>query len=186
MIPVSMKLVPVGTDAQYVRPGDFILCHRKGFASWAIRTGEALKGGQGSVVSHAAFVEGGRMGQDTMLIEALTKGVVRTPLTDYRQIEYWIVRTGLEGDDQAQAVNFARSCVGQEYGFATDAGIALRFMTPGHGLWFGMDGTQICSGLVAQAQVRGWVIYPFEPSSCAPSQLFDFYMQLSRASWIHP
>ena len=162
--------VPIDEDAQDVRPGDFLLCHRKGFASWCIRAGERLKGARGAKVSHAAFCET----PDT-LIEALTKGVVRTPLSAYREVEYWIVRTELQAEDQDQAVEFARSCVGQRYGFLTDFGIALRFLTPGRGLWLGMDGTEICSGLVAQTQVRGWANFPGDPAAMSPSELFDHY-----------
>jgi hypothetical protein len=177
----TMELVPIGTDAQNVRAGDLILCHRKGFASWCIRTGEWIKYRKGAVVSHAAFVETSSMPTygnvaPPMLIEALTRGVVRTPLSDYRHIEYWIVRTHLQADDQLQAVRFAQSCIGQKYGFSTDVGLAVRFLTPGDGS-FGLlsDGTKICSGFCAQTQVRGWTIYPFEPSDCAPTQLFNFY-----------
>jgi hypothetical protein len=111
-----------------------------------------------------------------MLIEALTRGTVRTPLSAYREVEYWIVRTGLEGVDVDQAVAFARSCLGDEYGFLTDLGIGLRFLTPGRGLWFGMSGTEVCSGLVAQAEVRGPVIYPWDPASCSPGDLLRFYV----------
>jgi hypothetical protein len=171
---MAVELVPMGRDAANVSPGDFLLCHRRGFVSACIRAGERIKTGKGSVVSHAAFIE--TAGDDPTLIEALTKGVCRTPLSAYRHVEYWIVRTKLTGDDQLQAVAFAQSCVGDKYGFATDLGIAIRFLTPGKGLWFGAGGTQICSGLVAQTQVRGWVNYPFEPAPCAPSDLFDFYI----------
>jgi uncharacterized protein YycO len=135
-----------------------------------IRWGEAIRFGQDSFWSHAAFCET----PDT-LIEALTHGVRRTPLQAYQPIEYAIVHTHLQGDDQAQAVSFAQSCVGQRYGFSTDLGIALRFLTPGRGLWFGMDGTEICSGLVAQAMVRGWANFLHNPASLSPSELGQYY-----------
>lgn len=164
-----LEHVPAGTDAADAQPGDFILCHRAGFVSRVIRLGERLRLRQADV-SHAAFCENAGT-----LIEALTRGVKRTPLAAYRHIEYWIVRAGLDPQDQAQAVAFARSCVGEQYGWLTDLGIALRFLTPGHGLWFGSDGTEICSGLVAQAEVRGWVNYPVQPAAISPQELFGFY-----------
>src|ERR1035437_1153273 len=133
---MAKELVPIGTTATDPRPGDFILCHRKGLASKLIRAGEYVHERQGAVVSHAAFIE-----TPTTLIEALTRGVVRTPLEDYRDIEYWIVRTGLPPLDQHQAVAFAQSCVGQKYGFVVIFGVALRYLTWGEGLWFGMNGT---------------------------------------------
>lgn len=175
---MTIELVPAGQDAIGAQPGDLILCHRKGFASACIRFGERLKTGKGAVVSHAAFVATHYMGHEATLIEALTKGVCVTPLSAYRHVEYWIVRTGLQGNDRAQAVSFAQSCLGQKYGWSTIIGLALRFCTPGKGLpGLLSNGTKICSGLVAQTQVRGWTIYPFEPASCAPSDLFNFYSQ---------
>jgi hypothetical protein len=164
-----IERVPAGENAAGVMPGDFILCHRRGFVAWMIRLGERLRLHRADV-SHAAFCEDA----DT-LIEALTHGTTRTPLNAYRDIEYWIVRALLVGDDAEQAVVFARTCLGATYGFVTDLGIALRFLTPGRGLWFGMTGTEICSGLVAQTQVRGWAIFPVEPAAISPQELFDFY-----------
>ncbi len=164
-----IEQVPIGQTAQNVKPGDFILCHRKGFASAAIRLGERIRFKRG-LVSHAAFCE-----DSTTLIEALTHAVVRTPLTAYDHIEYWIVRMHLHPVDQDQIVTFAMSCVGQHYGFLTDLGIALRFLTPGSGLWFGMNGTEICSGLVAQAMVRGWDNFPVNPAAMSPQELYDYY-----------
>ena len=167
-----VELISAGQDAQNVRPGDFILCHRRGFASWVIRVGTRSRW------SHAAFV-GDYTPDGKILIEALTRGVVRTPLSAYRGIEYAIVRTGLQGDDQAQAVAFAQSCVNDGYGWGTDiiipAGIVMRYLTPGRGLWFGMDGTEICSGLVAQTQVRGWANYKYNPASMSPEDLWQAY-----------
>jgi hypothetical protein len=168
--PQCYEISPAGSTPASVRPGDFILAHRKGFASWAIRTGERIRYGKGANWSHAAFCETG----DTV-IEALTKGVARNPLSTYHGVEYALVHTGLYGDDQQQAIAFARSCVGQEYGFLIDLGIALRFLTPGRGLWFGASGTEICSGLVAQAMTRGWMIFDENPASISPSELAIAY-----------
>jgi len=168
-----MEHVPAGQDATGVMPGDILLCHRRGFVPWVIRLGERLRLRHADV-SHAAFCD-----TPSSTIEALTRGVARAPLTAYRGIEYWIVRTGLTGDDAAQAVAFARSCVGDEYGWLTDLGIALRFLTPGRGLWFGVEGTQICSSLCAEALVRGWVIYPVDAASISPQELFSFYASTS-------
>lgn len=159
----------MGQDATGVMPGDMILLRRSGFVSWVIRVGERLRLRRADV-SHTAFCESSQV-----LIESLTRGTVRTQLSAYRHTEYWIVRAGLTGDDALQAVAFARSCVGEQYGWLTDLGIALRFLTPGRGLWFGMNGTAICSGLCAEAQVRGWAIYPVDAAAISPQELFDHY-----------
>lgn len=162
----TYEVYPLGVDVPNAQPGDFILCHRKGLMSAIIRTGERIKFRSGSRWSHAAFVET----SDT-LIEALTGGVTRTPLAAYRNIEYVLVRTHLAPQDAAQAVKFAQSCLGNPYGYIDAIGLGLRFLIPGRGLWFGTIGTNICSGLVASTQVRGWKIYTVEPASISPAEL---------------
>jgi uncharacterized protein YycO len=153
-----------------IRPGDFLLCHRPGFVSRCIRLSERIKFKGGSNWSHAAYCET----PDT-IIEALTKGVVRNPISVYDGTEYVVVHTDLHGDDLQQATNYARAMVGKRYGFLTDLGIFLRFLTPGRGLWFGMTGSEICSGLVAQAMTRGWMIFDENPASLSPSELAIAY-----------
>lgn len=164
------EVVPVGQDASNPQPGDFLLCHRKGFASAVIRWGERIRFRSGARWSHCALIET----PDT-IIEALTKGVVRNPLSNYRHIEYILVRTELSQEDQAQAIAFARSCIGEPYSFLTDFAIAIRFLTPGRGLWFGLNGSQICSGLVAQALTRGWAIFSKNPASISPAEVAQDY-----------
>lgn len=165
---IAPELVPVGQDAQGVRAGDFILCHRRGLVSALIRLGERLRLRRAEV-SHAALCRA-----DGYVYEALVRGVCVTPLAAYRDVEYWIVRMEMQTTDQRQAIRFARSCVGERYGWLTIVGIALRFLTPGRGLWLGMDGTEICSGLVAEALVRGWSIFRHNPGSLTPQELFDY------------
>ena len=166
---MSYEICPPGVTGQ-AKPGDFLLCHRRGFASWAIRTGERIRYGKGANWSHAAFCET----SDT-IIEALTGGVARNSLDVYHDVEYALVHADLHGDDQQQAINFCRSMVGAKYGFLADFGIALRFLTPGRGLWFGMNGSEICSGLVAQAMTRGWMIFADNPASLSPAELAMAY-----------
>lgn len=166
----SYQVVPIGQDAQDALPGDFILCHRRGPASAFIRWGERIRFRSGARWSHAAYIET----PDT-IIEALGRGVVRNPLHVYRDIEYVLVHTYLSPEDLAQATAFVHTCLGQHYGFMIDAGIGLRFLMPGRGLWFGMNGTEICSGLVAQAQTRGWANFPRNPASISPAELAEAY-----------
>jgi hypothetical protein len=171
---------PPGVDAACPQPGDFILVCRRGIVSTLIRWGERLRLHSGARWTHAAFVEDA----DT-LIEAVTSGVRRAPISEYRDFEYVLVRTGMSqsgADDAAQAVAFASSCVGQRYGFATIVGIALRFLTPGRGLALGLNGTEICSGLVAQALVRGWANFPVNPASITPAELAEHYQVPDRPS----
>ncbi len=159
------------------QPGDFILCHRKGFASAFIRWGERIRFRSGARWSHVIFVV-----SDTDCIEALTRGVVRTPLSAYATTDHEVVPTSLQNADLDQAIAFAQSCVGQEYGWMDIFGCALRFLTPGRGLWFGMNGTEICSGLVGQCLVRGWAIFKVNPSSMSPAELAEAYGARSEGS----
>jgi cell wall-associated NlpC family hydrolase len=151
-----------------LEPGDIIFCHRKGIVPWIIRTGQKLRNPKGSYWSHVAIVA-----REDYVIEALTRGVKRTHISEYSGIEFSVKKTSLQGMDTIQALNFAGQCVGQKYGWFTILGIALRFLTPGRGLWFGMNGSEICSGLVAQALVRGWYIFDYEPASMTPAELWE-------------
>lgn len=165
--------VPAGQDAQRPSIGDFILVNRQGVVPGLIRLGQWLRPSQRpwARFSHVACIAT----PDGELIEALTRGVVRSPLSDYRDVSYVLVRAGLDEHDQAQALAFLQSCIGQRYGFLTDIGIALRFLTPGRGLWFGADGTQICSGMAAQMLVRGTANFKSNPASMAPAELGAYY-----------
>lgn len=160
---------PAGETAK-VQAGDFILCHRKGLASKIIRIGEKVRWPQGAYWSHAACC----INEDE-IVEALTRGVVRNPLSEYHGIPYTVVHTELNENDAMQATAFALDCVGDEYGWSVIFGIALRFLTPGRGLWFGMNGVEICSGLVAQAETRGWKIFKENPASITPTELAIAY-----------
>lgn len=165
-----------GSDSK-PNPGDILLCHRRGFVSACIRLGEALRLKGGDHWSHVAVCV-----SETEIVEALTKGVVKNPISVYQDIEYIVVHTGLTGDDAKQAVAFAESCIGQKYGWMIYPGIAMRFLTPGKGMWFGMNGTEICSGLAGQALVRGWANFPINPASLTPADLAIYYEAPTSAS----
>jgi cell wall-associated NlpC family hydrolase len=166
----NAAVVPAGYNALLARPGDVLLCHRSGFASAAIRGGERLRFQSGARWSHCALVE-----TPTTIIEALTHGVKRSSLSAYTNTDYMLIHTQLDGKDAMQAVAFAQSCIGQEYGFLTDFAIALRFLTPGRGLALSLNGTEICSGLVAQALCRGWANFPVNPASITPAEIAEYY-----------
>lgn len=135
-----------------------------------IRWGERIRFRSGSRWSHVALVE-----NDEFIIEALSKGVSRSHISVYDHTEKIIVSSGMNDQDRAQAVAFAQSCVGQKYGWITIFGIALRFLTPGRGLWFGANGSEICSGLVAQALTRGPKIFKVDPAGITPAELAEEY-----------
>jgi len=109
------------------------------------------------------------------LIEAVAQGVVRTPASFYDSYDRVLVRARLDAHDVEQALAFLRSCLGQGYGFVTFVGVALRILTPGRGLWFGLNGTEICSGLGMQAQTRGGGIPAVDPASMTPAEVAELY-----------
>lgn len=163
------EIVPPGVTTSNAREGDLIFCHRKGFVSFLIRLGESLRGEHRW--SHVAYVR-----EQYGIIEALTHGVTKSDLNKYKDIEYVLVHTGLDEVDKVQASAFVESCLGQKYGFLVILGIILRYLTPGKGLWFGMNGTEICSGLCAQAMCRGWANFPKDnPASITPSRVAKYY-----------
>jgi hypothetical protein len=163
------KYFPVGVPVEGARPGDILLSHRRGFVSSLIRYGEWIHFRAGDW-SHVAGVQ-----TPNTLIEALTRGVCQTPISVYTDIECVLIHTRLEGDDLEQGLRFLESCLGQRYGFGIIFGIGLRFLTPGRGLWFGMNGTEICSGLVAQMLCRGWAMFKIDPASITPEELGEYY-----------
>lgn len=165
----DIEIVPAGSNPVSCRPGDMLFLDRGGLVSRVIKLGERLRSGD-TRYSHVAVVV-----HDNYVVEALTMGVERDPISKYKDVEYALVHTRLDPLDQAQAVGFAVSCVGYKYGWTEILGIVLRYLTPGRGLWFGMNGTEICSGLAAQAQVRGWANYYTNPSSITPAELIAYY-----------
>jgi len=171
---MSHELVAAGAQPQGpLFPGDFILVHRTGIIPGLISLRQRLYyPAQWTRWNHAAFVAH----PDGSLIEALARaGVVHSHLWDYHASDYVLVHTDLCMADRRQAVAFAQSCVGQHYGWFTDLAIAISVAPPGKGLWFGLDGTEICSGLVAQALCRGPAIFTGNPGSVMPSGLAAYY-----------
>jgi hypothetical protein len=155
------------------RAGDLLGVERTGFVSGMIHLGQWIRPSlrPWAKLTHWAYVrtDGGH------LIEALTRGVVRSHISKYDGIRTVVIHTNLDPHDLEQANAFADSCVGMDYGWLTDASIGLRNLTPGRGWWFGMTGTQMCSGFCAETQVRGPTIYPAEPGSMQPAELGRHY-----------
>ncbi len=77
-------------------------------------------------------------------------------------------------EDRTEAVRFARTAVGDKYGWLTIANIALRLLTGGK-LAFEMDGQFICSGLVARAMERTRAIFHHNTEGIMPADLAKYY-----------
>ena len=168
---MNYEYIPAGAHPSLAaEPGDFLLVHGHTIISRLIQFGEWLRFRAGDRWTHMATLET----SDT-IIEAVAQGVVRTPLAFYDSYDRVLDRSRLDGHDVPQTVTFLRSCLGQPYGVLTFIGIALRILTPGRGLWLGLNGTEICSGLGMQAQTRGWVIPAVDPASMTPAEVAELY-----------
>jgi len=163
-----------GEAAPSFAPGDFLLTHSAGVVPAAIRLGEALRcHGRRKVYahwSHAALVTGA----DGSLIEAGGHGVGRGNVSEYTPTEYHLVHIDATDADRVEMVDFAIACVGKPYGFVTIACIIMRIVT-GLRWTFGVDGTYICSGLVAHALGRGTFIFAKDPDGMWPSDLAEAF-----------
>lgn len=155
------------------RPGDFLLTHSTGVYGFLIRFGEALRyRGQNRIFahwSHAAII----VDESGSIIEALGGGVQERNLVVYCKTEYVVVHlpSDTSTSDRLQAVEFARFCLNEPYGWMTIASVALSLLTSGT-LSFGIDGQQICSALVARCLERIGVIFrENEPWHLMPADL---------------
>lgn len=154
------------------KPGDFILTHGDFFASRLIRFGQKLRfTGQNRKYawwSHAAII----INDNGDLIEALGSGVQQTNLAKYKPREYRIVQIDNYANpiDRKQIVNFAEWCKGEPYGLVIILSIAFNLLT-GFKFTFGVEGQQICSGLVARALERTNLIFEYIPSHITPAYL---------------
>lgn len=157
------------------QPGDFILCHRHDIFSRLIRFGEALRLSkttrQYAYWNHTALV----VDKQGTIVEALAKGVQVSHVSKYQHEQYTHVRvTHTTKIERENAVKFARSCVGDSYGFLTITSVALWSLVGGKFL-VGLDGQEICSALVARALERFGCIFPKNPLRMTPSDLAEFF-----------
>ena len=110
--------------------------------------------------SHAAIVA-----EDSTVIEAEIGGIVRSPISKYREDEYHLVRLDGELDDAARArvMAYATGRIGQAFGYLDLAGTALYLLT---GRPFRMVRKQheICSSLVVRALQRGGLLLDLDPA----------------------
>ncbi|MDQ6918717.1 MAG: hypothetical protein M3Z98_05085 [Candidatus Dormibacteraeota bacterium] len=163
-----------GEAATRFKPGDFILTHRHHPVSRMIRLAQAVRGRDRkySYWSHAAVI----VAEDGSLVEAETKGVVRSPLSKYEPAEYHLVDIGdTAGEcDRRQVAAFAESLVGQPFGFLDMLSVGLSLFT-GAKINVSYESHLMCSALVARALERTDAIFRDEPSHMLPADLARFY-----------
>ncbi|HYV56265.1 MAG TPA: hypothetical protein VE911_01915 [Candidatus Nitrosopolaris sp.] len=166
------------------RRGDFVLIHGGHWTSWLIQAGQALRyrgdSRRYTYWNHAAIFSDDR----GHIIEALGGGVVERHISVYDAADYHVVFLRMADLDRDQVVAFARHCRDQDYGYLTIASLTLSLLT-GLRLGFGVDGQEICSGLVARALERAGEIFAEEPWHATPAGLAKFYGILPPDDAVH-
>jgi uncharacterized protein YycO len=156
-----------------LQPGDVVLVKTHHFVSRLIRFGQRSYGKDDAQWNHVAVYVG-----DGQIVEALTNGVELNRLDRYSTADTLYCSCPVMGgtgcgavEMRQNAAEFARSCVGEKYGYAAIAAIALKTVTKGR--WsFGVQGTTICSGLAARCLERmGYNFNPFDPAELTPAFL---------------
>lgn len=166
---MTVSLIPAGAEPATLTPGDLLFVDRPGFIPGMIKLGQRIRPDlrPWADFAHVVCVYDDR----GLAVEALTGGVCWAHTDKYLHVPYVHVATGLDEHDQVQAQDYLRRHVGDRYGFEVDAGIAMRYLTPGRGLWFGLCGTEVCSGLAAQMLTRGDWDFQVNPASMGPAEL---------------
>ena len=166
-----------GEGIQNSMPGDFVLTRGHEWTSFMIRVGERLRfrGADRKFAywNHAALltdINGG-------IIEALGSGVKAGNISKYKPIDYHVVRLdSVSDEDREHEVAFAKDCVEKQdkYGYVTILSIGLSLLFGGR-LGFGIDGQEICSGLVGRALERTGEIFEEDPWHMMPADLAAAY-----------
>lgn len=165
----NIQMAPAGQEAAGLHIGDLLFVHRPSILGWLIRMGQWLRPSlrPWSGYSHVAIITDCGGG----LIQALSEGVVRGHIEEYRPRDYVIVHTHLSPDDQHEALNFVEAQLNDSYGWTIFISTALRVLIGRWGLWIGRDKTQICSGLAAQCLERGPYVFDVEAATMCPAEL---------------
>ncbi len=166
-----------GEAPSAVRPGDFILTHRRRRPMPALITLAQRRRFRGAARtfahwSHAALV----VGSDGLLVEAEGSGVTRSPIAKYHRDEYHLVRMDGRLDERQRAVAAAAATrlVGDRFDYLVMlsltawlvTGIRVRWQRRGH---------QVCSGLVASALVEAGQRFLPDPAFMLPADLAVAY-----------
>ncbi len=163
-----------GEVATDFKPGDFILTHRRHIVSRMIRLAQKVRGRDRkySYWSHSAMI----VHADGSLVEAESKGVIRSSLSKYSPEEYHLVRLGATADDRdrRQVVAFAESLVGQPFGFLDLISVAVSLFT-GANVNISYGSHLMCSALVARALERTSALFGDEPAHMLPADLARYY-----------
>ena len=149
-----------------VRPGDILLVHSSSIQSKLIQISTK------SWWNHCAIAVSA-----VVLVEAVGSGVKTAPIDSYAALPADATRwidTGRTDGQRALAVAYALSRVGRKYNRVEISSIALGIVS-GWKFTFGVDGADICSGLVGEALERAGVTFSKDGQNLTPADLAAFY-----------
>jgi len=164
-----------GEEIEGYEGGDFLLTRGDYWTSRLIQFGQGLRTDKRYARwNHAVLV----LNEQGDIAEALSDGVVCNHISKYTAPACHLVKITASDQDRSQMMEFAesvlRSCDRTEYGWLTILSIILTLLT-GSRLVFGMVGTAICSGFVAEALVRTGEIFDKPSSHMMPADLAAHY-----------
>lgn len=160
-----------GEEPCRLSPGDFILAHRHHLLAGLISFAERRRfHGRDAVYahwSHTAVVDA-----EGTVIEAEIRGIVRSPISKYRDDEFHLVRLGDELDRAARerVVGYARSQIGQAFGYLDMAAVAV-YLLAGRPVHWVRGHHEICSSLVVRALQAGGLVKELDPALTLPADL---------------
>lgn len=146
-------------------PGSIALFHSKGFLGKLIRFGERIRGKKGTYWNHAGVI----IDEAGNTVEALGHGVMNDELGTR---DFTILNPADMSDLQrAKVVTFAKSCLGDHYGYLTIVSIGVDLVIRSR-FSFRNGKSLICSELAARALEHGsWICPKLDTSHVMPSDL---------------
>ena len=160
-----------GEEAREMSPGDFILAHRHHVLAGLISLAQKRRfhGPDAAYAhwSHCALVE-----SNGHVIEAEIDGIVRSPISKYRQDEYHLVRMDgeLDASGRERAAGYARSRLGQGFGFLDMFGISISVLA-GRPVRLVRGDHEICSSLVVRSLQQAGLLKELDPALTLPADL---------------
>lgn len=170
IIECELEVCKAGEQSSTIKPGDFFLVHGDNFYSKLIEFGQAIRF-RGNDKHFTYWTHAGlfltELGD---IIEAEGMGVMENHINYYKDYKYVVVHINASDSDREEMIQFAKSCVGDQYGWGTIASIGISLLT-GLKFSFGFDGQEICSGLVCRALERTSFIPKTDASHTTPADL---------------
>ena len=167
---VDYKVIAPGSEPTTFNPGDFILVSTRGVLAKFIRFGQFLRyHGQMkdySFWNHAAMI----IDESGTIIEAVGRGVRSSNISEYKDVEYYLVNTKLTKQNRDQVIVACKSFLKDQYGWFTIISIAIELVT-GIKLQFSLNNSMICSAVVAQSLWAGGIIFNRNPYQMMPADL---------------